>query len=252
MQLTWVIKNNSDKLIIFFNGWSLDENIVKHLSTAEFNVLIFNDYSDLEIDEETIKMINSYAEVNIIAWSFGVWACGIAIEKIFNAAQSKLFSPEDGGLGNPPYANDSSALIAPRVKNLKNVIAINGTLVPIDNNLGIPEKIFNLTLQHLSEENYVRFFKNMFTGEADLSKISTRSIENKRRELEQIKNLSASKTCTQNAKYFNKVFIGINDKIISGKNQLNFWGETDAKVIQVDDRHYIFDLFKTWDEIING
>lgn len=219
MQLTWVIKNNSDKLIIFFNGWSLNENIVKHLSTAEFDVLMCNDYSDLEIAKETVEKINYYAEVNVIAWSFGVWACGNVVNNF---------------------------------KNLKNVIAINGTLVPIDNNLGIPEKIFNLTLQHLSEENYVRFFKNMFSGEADLSKISTRSIENKRRELEQIKNLSASKTCTQNAKYFNKVFIGINDKIISGKNQLNFWGKTDAKVIQVDDGHYVFDLFKTWDEIING
>ena len=167
MQLTWVIKNNSDKLIIFFNGWSLDENIVKHLSTTEFDVLMFNDYSDLEIAEETIKMINSYAEVNVIAWSFGVWACGNVIDKIFKAAQSKPLSPNDGGLVNPPYENDSSlALIEPR---LKNVIAINGTVVPIDNNLGIPEKIFNLTLQHLSEENYVRFLKNMFSGVADLS-----------------------------------------------------------------------------------
>lgn len=219
MQLTWVIKNNSDKLIIFFNGWSLDENIVKHLTTAEFDVLMFNDYSDLTIDEETIEKINSYSEVNVIAWSFGVWACGNVIDKF---------------------------------KNLKNAIAINGTLVPIDNNLGIPEKIFNLTLQHLSEENYVRFFKNMFSSEADLSKISTRSIESKRQELEQIKNLSASKTCAQNAKFFNKVLIGKNDKIISAKNQINFWCEIDAKITQVDDGHYIFDLFATWDEIING
>lgn len=219
MQLTWVIKNNSDKLIIFFNGWSLDENIVKHLSTADFDVLMFNDYSNLEIDEETISKINSYAEINIVAWSFGVWACGNVINN-FN--------------------------------NLKNVIANNGTLIPIDNNLGIPEKIFNLTLQHLSEENYVRFFKNMFARDADLSKISTRSIENKKRELEQIQNLSTKKSCTQNAKFFNKAIIGNNDKIISAKNQMSFWGETNAKIIKIEGGHYIFDLFKTWDEIING
>lgn len=216
MQLTWVIKNNSDKLIIFFNGWSLDENIVKHLSTDKFDVLMFNDYSNLKIDEETITKINSYAEVNVIAWSFGVWACGNVIEK-FN--------------------------------NLKTAIAINGTLVPIDNNLGIPEKIFNLTLQHLSEENYVRFFKNMFSGNANLSKISTRSIENKRRELEQIKNLSAEKSCAQNAKFFNKALIGNNDKIISAKNQINFWSETNAQIVKIEEGHYVFDSFKTWDEI---
>lgn len=218
MQLTWVIKNNSDKLIIFFNGWSLDENIVKHLTTAEFDVLMFNDYSDLEIAAETLEKINSYAEVNVIAWSFGVWACGNVINNF---------------------------------KNVKSAIAINGTLIPIDNNLGIPKKIFNLTLTHLSEENYVRFFKNMFAGEVDLSQISTRSIENKKQELEQIQKLSVEKNCAQNADFFNKTFIGINDKIISAKNQINFWGETDAQIIEIENGHYIFDLFKTWDEILN-
>lgn len=218
MQLTWVIKNNSDRLIIFFNGWSLDENIVKHLTTAKFDVLMFNDYSDLEISPETLEKINSYAEVNIIAWSFGVWACGNVINNF---------------------------------KNLKSAIAINGTLIPIDNALGIAEKIFNLTLTHLSEENYVRFFKNMFAGEADLSKISTRSIENKKTELEQIQKLSAEKNCAQNARLFNKIFIGENDKIISAKNQANFWSETNVRIIKNEGGHYIFDLFKTWDEILN-
>lgn len=210
-------QNISNKLIVFFNGWSLDENIVKHLISSEFDILMFNDYSNLEIDEETVSKISSYTEVNVIAWSFGVWACGHVINK-FN--------------------------------NLKSAIAVNGTLVPIDNNLGIPEKIFNLTLQHLSEENYVRFFKNMFSGIADLNKISTRSIENKKRELEQIQNLSAGKSCKQNAKFINKVFIGTNDKIISAKNQLNFWDETNAQIVKIEDGHYIFDLFTNWDEIL--
>lgn len=219
MQLTWVIQNNSDKLIIFFNGWSLDENIVKHLASKEFDVLMLNDYSDLEIAQEILDEINSYEEITVIAWSFGVWACGNVINN-FN--------------------------------NLKNVIAINGTLVPIDNNLGIPEKIFNLTLNHLSEENYVRFFKNMFANEADLSKISTRPIENKKNELEQIQKLSAEKNYSQNTKHFNKVFIGTNDKIITAKNQSNFWGETDARIIKIEGGHCIFGMFNTWNEIING
>ncbi len=211
-------QNKSDKLIVFFNGWSLDENIVSHLNPHDFDVLMFNDYSDLEIDEETFAKINSYPEVNVIAWSFGVWACGNVINKF---------------------------------KNIKTAIAINGTLIPINDNLGIPEKIFNLTLQHLSEENYVRFFKNMFAGDADLSKISTRSIENKKCELEQIQKLSCEKNCTQSAKFFNKVFIGMNDKIISAKNQLNFWGETNAQIVEIEDGHYLFDKFTTWDEILN-
>jgi pimeloyl-[acyl-carrier protein] methyl ester esterase len=212
-------KKKFDKLILFFNGWSLDENIVNHLTSDKYDVLMFYDYSDLEISQEILNKINSYDEISVVAWSFGVWACGNVINYF---------------------------------DNIKNAIAINGTLIPIDNNLGISEKIFNLTLTHLSEENYVRFFKNMFAGTVDLSKISTRSIENKRQELEQIKNLSASKSCAQNTKFFNKVFISTNDKIIPAKNQLNFWGKSNAQIIKIDGGHYIFDIFKTWDEIING
>lgn len=273
MQQIWVIKNNSKKLIIFFNGWSLDENIVNHFNSADYDVLMFNDYCNLEIADETIEKINSYSEINVIAWSFGVWACGNIIDKIFDAAQSKLQYISAGGLANPPYENDSGqVLIAPQ--NFKNVIAINGTPIPIDNNLGIPEKIFNLTLTHLSEENYIKFFKNMFVSEADLNKLPKRNVENQKQELQQIQNLSAlcprllwerdefqceeraleirGRSIREIAKFFNKVFISANDKIISAKNQLNFWNETDAKIKQIDSGHYIFDLFNTWDEIIYG
>lgn len=218
MQSTWVIKNNSQKLILFFNGWSLDENIVNHLTSENYDVLMFNDYANLEITQETLDKINSYNEVNVIAWSFGVWACGNIINNF---------------------------------KTLKKVIAINGTLVPIDNNFGILEKIFKLTLLHLSEENYVRFFKNMFISEADLSKISTRTIENKKNELEQIHKLSLETNCTENKNHFTKAIISTDDKIISAKNQLNFWSQTNAKIKQIEGGHYIFDLFKTWGEIIN-
>jgi biotin synthesis protein BioG len=244
MQFTWLIKNNSKKLILFFNGWSLDENIVNHLATENFDVLMFYDYANLEISQEIIEEINSYEEINVISWSFGVWACGAVINN-FN--------------------------------NLKNVIAINGTLLPIDNNLGIPEKIFDLTLSHLSEENYIRFFKNMFEnkekGNLDLSKLPKRTIQNQKQELQQIQKLSALpprplwereefqceervleirvRGNAENIKFFNKIFISTNDKIIPPKNQLDFWEKSNAKIIKKESGHYIFDLFKTWDEIIN-
>jgi pimeloyl-[acyl-carrier protein] methyl ester esterase len=214
MQSENLNQNNCSKLIIFFNGWSLDKNIVNHLISSNYDVIMFYDYSDLEIDENIIKAINNYEEINIIAWSFGVWACSCVIDKF---------------------------------KTPKNVIAINGTPVPIDDNFGIPEKIFNLTLSNLSEKNYVRFFKNMFVDKPDLSKLPKRNVENQRQELINIKN---SLPAIIKQELFTKVFVGIQDKIISPKNQLRFWDS--ATIIKVDKGHYIFDLFKTWDEIING
>lgn len=216
-------RSNPKKLILFFNGWSLDENIVKHLTSSEHDVIMFYDYSGLDIDENVLKEINGYEEINIIAWSFGVWACSTVINK-FN--------------------------------NPKNVIAINGTLIPIDNNFGIPEKILNLTLSNLSEKTYPKFFKNMFAEEVDSNRFPQRTIENQKQELRQIQELSSKKQLSKLSFAPTKIFISNNDKIISAKNQINYWegvndkNNTKIQIIKKDCGHYI--PFKNWDEIING
>lgn len=222
-----LIQNNSKKLILFFNGWSLDENIVNHLTSKNYDVTMFYDYSDLEISKEIIDEINNYDEVNIIAFSFGVWGVNAGV--------------------NASSLDNINAKI-------KNIIAINGTLIPIDNQFGISEKMFDLTLSNLSEKTYPLFFKNMWgkCHEVDLSKMPNRSIEDKRQELIAIKNNSTQLKISDIS--FNKVFIGKYDKIIPAKNQFAFWGgKCDNKeIIELDSGHYAFDLFKDWEEIING
>lgn len=218
MKSNWLIKNNSKKIILFFNGWSLDENIVKHLTSSEYDVLMLSDYSNLDLNLSILKEIYEYKEINIIAWSYGVWACGNIIE---------LF------------------------KNPNNVIAINGTLLPIDNNFGISEKMFNLTLSNLSEKNYPRFFQNMFETNADLNKMPQRNIENQKQELESIQRLCMQKDISKNKNFFTKIFVGLKDKIIPAKNQIAFWG-ANIDPVKVNSGHYMFDTFKNWGEIING
>lgn len=220
MKTNWLIKNNQKKLILFFNGWSLDENIVNHLKSIEYDVLMFFDYSNLDLNLNILKEIYEYQEINVISWSYGVWAFANIIE-VF--------------------------------KNLKNVIAINGTLLPINKDFGISERMFNLTLSNLSEKNYPRFFQNMFEGEADLNKMPQRNIEDQRQELESIQRLFAQKDISKNKVFFTKVFVGLKDKIIPAQNQINFWVVNgDKYIIKMDCGHYMFDMFKTWDKIING
>ena len=43
-------ENNNNKLIIFFNGWGMDEIIVSHLDKEDYDLLILYDYRDLDID----------------------------------------------------------------------------------------------------------------------------------------------------------------------------------------------------------
>lgn len=227
MQLKWLIKNNSKKLIIYFNGWSLDENMVKHLTSREYDVITFYDYADLEVPENIIKECNEYPEINIIAWSFGVWACSKVINK-FN--------------------------------NLKNIITINGTPIPISNRFGIPEMLFNLTLANLSEKTYMKFFKNMFKNFKDVnaSKFPNRTIENQRTELIQIKKMSSEENASLNddSAVFDfvptRIFVSVDDKIVSPKNQINFWSQiNNAPLTEIEEGHFVLNLFKRWEEIID-
>lgn len=217
MQSKFIKQNNSKDLIIFFNGWSVDEKIVSNLASASYDILMFYDYSDLQIEHNLLEKINNYQEINVISWSFGVWACGSVIDKF---------------------------------KNLQNVIAVNGTLKPVDKNFGIPGRMFDFTLKTLSEPNYIKFFENMFEGDPDISKFPDREIENQRYELEAIKHFSSQNNIEKNIEFFSKIYISSNDKIIPTKNQIAFWNGLNVKMI--DSGHYCFDKFKTWDEIING
>ena len=44
MEYKWLNRKNNSKLIVFFNGWGMDENIVAHLEFDEYDVLMFYDY----------------------------------------------------------------------------------------------------------------------------------------------------------------------------------------------------------------
>ena len=57
------------KLILFFNGWGMDENAVKHLKIPENHELkiLSYPYNIKDIDFE------KYNEKYLVAWSFGVY-----------------------------------------------------------------------------------------------------------------------------------------------------------------------------------
>ena len=39
MKLNWLNKKNNKKLIIFFNGWGMDDSAIVHLSPEDYDVL---------------------------------------------------------------------------------------------------------------------------------------------------------------------------------------------------------------------
>lgn len=203
MEYKWLNRKQNKKLIVFFNGWGMDESVVSHLTPGDYDVLMFYDYNTLNTDFN-FSLMNEYEKRYLVSWSMG-------------AMTATLF--------NIDY--DSST-------------AVNGTLSPIDNSYGIPEKIYDLTLKGFSEKGAQRFIKNMFDTECELPEIK-RDFENRKSELAALKKYKAN----ENFKY-TKVFISDNDKIIPTKNQTAFWG----KEPNLKSGHCPFLLFKNWEELL--
>lgn len=186
MKYKWLNFSKNDKLIIFFNGWGMDENAVKHLKPEAFDVLMFYDYNSLESD---FNDYNDYNEINIIGWSMGVMISSIVISQ-FNIKYNKY-------------------------------TAINGTHSPIDKNFGINPKVYDLMIERYNEHTFEKFVKKMSDNE--LKEINIESIsrteQDRKSELVKLKSYKGDSGVKPT-----RIIIGNNDKIIPTKNQSAYWG----------------------------
>lgn len=124
MKYQWLSKKNSlchpCDLIVFFNGWGMDEGVVSHLDCLGFDVLMLYDYRDYTMPFFDFSM---YAKKYLVAWSMGV------------------------------------ALSSCMHLDFIQKIAFNGTQKPIDNRYGIPKKMYALTIKHFNAGNRKKFME---------------------------------------------------------------------------------------------
>ena len=215
MKHKWLQKNNNKKLIIFFNGWAMDENAVSHLDCEDYDVIVFYDYGNLDTDAQ----LGNYDEKYIIAWSMGV-----------------LVSGSDN--------NNIKEII----KNYSGATAIAGTPLIIDDKFGIPEKIYNLTYKGFNEESSEKFFKKMFNNLPKDIFCTNRTFESQKTELEMMSNYKFVSDIK-----FTRVIIPDKDFIIPGRNQKRYWeteykSKTDIEI--VSSGHYPFMLYNKFSELI--
>lgn len=209
MKSLWLNKRNNKNLIVFFNGWGMNETIVSHLDCNCNDVLMFCDYRKLDIENFDFSR---YENKFLVAWSMGVYITNLFYDKL------KYFNKK---------------------------IAVNGTFYPVDNNYGIIEKIYNLTVSNFNETSCKKFVQRMFINK-DL--LFNRTIQELKDELVSIKQYT--KAPLQKILNYDKVIISLKDKIIPTKNQINFWKDKDVIIENIDCGHYSFDVFSNWNEII--
>lgn len=212
MQFHWLNKQNNDKLIIFFAGWSFDHKPFEFLDCENYDVLMVYDYNNFNLPE-----IPKYKKYYLITWSMGV----------FTAYQMRNELPKF---------------------DIK--IAINGTVLPVDDEFGIPLKPFLLTLRHAKTGLEGKFYQNIFDKKEEfeiyLQSPVERSIDDR---VEELHNLYDKIKATEKTyePFYDKAFVSSDDKIISTKNQLNFWQDK-AKIIKSG--HFPFYNFKSWNELL--
>lgn len=144
-------ENNNDKLIIFFNGWGMDEKIISHLDREDYDLLVLYDYTDLDIE---FPPMDKYREKYVVGWSMGVM-----ISTLFDGAG---------------------------IDNVDKFIAINGTPKPIDDKYGIPERVYKLTLRGFNETTCKKFMERMFNSAPPVESFSERTLDSCREELQNL------------------------------------------------------------------
>ena len=213
MQYHWLNRQNNDKLIIFFAGWSFDHKPFEFLACENFDVLSVYDYS---IIDEFISL-KDYKEKYLIAWSMGV----------FTAYEFRNKLPE-----------------------FDKKIAINGTPYPVDDEYGIPIKPFLLTLKHAKIGLEGKFYQNLFETQEEYDRYIQnpveRTIDNRAEELKNLYN-RIKNTSKDYESYYDLAIISSNDKIIPTKNQINFW-KSKTKIIKSG--HFPYYNYKSWTELL--
>ncbi|MFR9649477.1 MAG: pimeloyl-ACP methyl esterase BioG family protein [Rikenellaceae bacterium] len=231
MKLVKLIEQSpkSSRLLIFFAGWASDENPFKDLKASNCDVVMLYDYRSMD---SAIELLNSkisrYDRVDIVAWSMGVWAASYSIDKM--KLSKKYFS---------------------------SATAINGTLEPIHSEYGIAPEIFKATVANLPE-GMPRFNLRMCGSKSQWDRYNSMQPQRSTLELKEELISIGEQVKLVDSIEWNRAIIASKDLIITTKNQHNFWEyyqtnyNHNLEIKSVDGAHFIFDIYKKWEDIIDG
>lgn len=218
MKQTWINKHDQSECILFFSGWGFDEKLLQDFDGETYDLLFFYDYSQIsEITED----LSAYNKIHVIAWSLGVWVANFVL------------------------ANFKS--------KIDQAVAINGTLKAIDDEEGIPEQIYALTLKTWNDRNREKFNSRIcggFREYAPLKKyFSNRSSEDLKQELESLQKVIKDNEFSTHI--YTRSIIGDKDLIFSTQNQENFWEKQNIEISKIESPHFPFVVLNGVSKILN-
>ena len=211
--------NNSENLILFFCGWGMDENPFSILK-SDSDVLYVYDYTTPEFP---VFDFSKYSNVSLLSFSYGVYAGAIA----------KL----------------------PANLKLNKKVAINGTLIPVDDKFGVPIKQFELT-EKMDSQSVIKFRERLFGGEKAKEHFDI---------FEQYLPKRSAQSCTEELlgmkKYvpqiptpqenYDKVYVAKYDRCVPTRNQKNFWQKVGVDyTIELETGHFPFYNYSKLEDLL--
>jgi biotin synthesis protein BioG len=212
-------REENDHLVVLYGGWGSDENVFTPLCNDYFDFILFYNYS---ADEALVlPEMKTYRKITLIGWSLGVWA-------------AEYLSPKTG--------------IIPDV-----TIAVNGTPIPADDRYGIPLKIFEGTLNSITEENMEKFYLRMFgdknTYKLNAERVPHRPVKSLHDELRWLYN----RIMEQKEPGFRWDYAVTSeyDRVFTAKNQKAYWSKAETtKHIVIPMNHYFFHNWANYNDFI--
>jgi len=199
------------KLLVFFLGWGMDETPFLELIPREWDILFLYDFSTWS----PFAIPEGYAEIKVLAWSFGVTAA-LSLKDL-----------------NFP------------------LLCVAGTGAFYHSRLGIPPRIFDATLEALKkapQKTLFSFYRNMFSEQKDLVRFLKRRPQRPFSSLVEELEALKERNFPPNARA--SVVITLHDRIISARNQKRFWAER-ARLSEVPLGHFPFYQFRDLEDFWN-
>ncbi len=219
MRMKWLLQKKNKHLVVFCAGWGMDSTPFRLIPSDSYDILICYDYSDRSTKPDIHSLSLAYEKCVLLCWSMGV-------------VYGQL------------HFRDDQHFFEKR-------IAVNGTLAPVDDQYGIPHDIFRGTLENMSEETLLRFYRRMCKPAEILQKFlknkPKRTIADQLNELKAIYNNSLLED--EKNSIFDTVLISDKDRIVPTTNQLRYW--QNFTITKIQGCHFPFYDFNNWDEFID-
>ena len=213
MQISFIKNDHTELLNLFFLGYGQDAGVLRELLLkAPSDVAVVYDFRNFEFDE---SLFRDYERISLMTWSMGV---SIA----------------------PHILRDSSLL-----KKIVSAYAINGTLEGIDDKLGIPLKMWNATIDAMSESSALKFFRRMCSSSEIYDNYMSHregvDVPALKDELVSIRDFILNKGTGFFA--YNHAYISAKDRIMSAENQKASWEKHEIDHEVIENSHYCPEVF---------